>query len=122
MHLLEGGQIADADGTLEADVAIENGHIGAVGDVPESDVDERTDVSGKFVVPGLIDTHVHLMMDGRPNAETVQGDTEAAYAYRTADNLRKALEAGVTTIRDPGSGNGATRVRRLASPDGVKPL
>jgi len=119
MHLLEGGQIADADGTLEADVAIENGHIGAVGDVPESDVDERTDVSGKFVVPGLIDTHVHLMMDGRPNAETVQGDTEAAYAYRTADNLRKALEAGVTTIRDLGAPASVAIDARKAVADGT---
>lgn len=103
MHLLEGGSIADADGTLEADVAIENDTIAVVGDVPEDDVDERTDVSGQYVVPGMIDTHVHLMMDGRPNAESVQSDSEATFAYRAAENLRNVVEAGVTTIRDLGA-------------------
>jgi len=103
MHLLEGGHIADADGTLAADVAIENSRIVAVGEVPEADVDERTDVSGRYVVPGMIDTHVHLMMDGRPDAESVQGDSQATYAYRAAANLRNALAAGVTTIRDLGA-------------------
>ena len=103
MHLLEGGTVADADGTLEADVAIENGQVAVVGDVPESDVESRTDVSGQFVVPGMIDTHVHLMMDGRANAESVQGDSEATLAYRAANNLRNALQAGVTTTRDLGA-------------------
>ena len=103
MHLLEGGTVADADGTLEADVAIDGDHVAVVGDVPESDVDSRTDVSGQFVVPGMIDTHVHLMMDGRANAESVQGDSEATLAYRAANNLRNALHAGVTTIRDLGA-------------------
>ena len=103
MHLLEGGTVADADGTLEADVAIDGDHVAVVGDVPESDVDSRTDVSGQFVVPGMIDTHVHLMMDGRANAESVQGDSEATLAYRAANNLRNALDAGVTTIRDLGA-------------------
>jgi imidazolonepropionase-like amidohydrolase len=102
MHLLEGGHLADADGTLEADVAIEDGTIVAVGDVPE-EVESRTDVAGQFVVPGMIDTHVHLMMDGRADAETVQGDSEATFAYRASANLENAAEAGVTTIRDLGA-------------------
>jgi imidazolonepropionase-like amidohydrolase len=103
MHLLEGGTVVDADGTLEADVGIENGTVAAVGDVSAADIDDRTDVTGKFVVPGMIDTHVHLMMDGRADAESVQGDSEATFAYRAAENLRNAVEAGVTTIRDLGA-------------------
>ena len=103
MHLLEGGTVVDADGSLEADVAIDGGEVAVVGDAPKSEVESRTDVSGQFVVPGIIDTHVHLMMDGRANAESVQGDSEATLAYRAAANLRKSLHAGVTTTRDLGA-------------------
>jgi imidazolonepropionase-like amidohydrolase len=51
------------------------------------------DLSGKFVIPGLIDSHVHLMTREIP-AET------------TVAILRLALLGGVTTVRDMG-GNGA---------------
>lgn len=55
MQLPEGGTVVDADGTLDADVGIENGTVTVVGDVPEADIDERTDISGKFVVPGMVE-------------------------------------------------------------------
>lgn len=103
MHLLEGGTVVDADGVLDADVAIENGSIEIVGDASDENVESRTDVSGQFVVPGMIDAHVHLMMDGRPDAESVQGDSEATMAYRAVENLRNAAAAGVTATRDLGA-------------------
>lgn len=121
MHLLEGGTVVDADGSLVADVGIENGNVAVVGDVPESDVDERTDVSGQYVVPGMIDTHVHLMMDGRADAESVQGDSEATFAYRAAENLQNAVEAGVTTIRDLGAPASVALDARDAVAEGTIP-
>jgi len=103
MQLLEGGTIVDADGVLTADVLIDGDTIEIVGDASDANVDERIDVSGQFVVPGMIDTHVHLMMDGRPDAESVQGDSEATLAYRAAENLRNQAEAGVVATRDLGA-------------------
>ncbi|NHX37883.1 MULTISPECIES: metal-dependent hydrolase family protein [Halolamina] len=103
MRLLEGGTVVDADGVLEADVLIDEGTIEVVGDASDEHVDERVDVSGQFVVPGMIDTHVHLMMDARPDAESVQGDSEATLAYRAAENLRNQAEAGVVATRDLGA-------------------
>lgn len=58
------------------------------------------DLSGWFVIPGLIDTHVHLATD--PSGE----DTR----LRTERRLRKALLGGVTAVRDM-----AGDVRSLAS-------
>jgi imidazolonepropionase-like amidohydrolase len=102
MFVLRGGTVVDADGPREADVAVEDGEIAAVGDVPD-DPDEEFDASGQYVAPGLVDAHVHIMMDGRADPSEVQGDTEATLAYRATANLRDALDAGVTTMRDLGA-------------------
>jgi imidazolonepropionase-like amidohydrolase len=117
MFVLRGGTVVDATGVREADVAVEDGEIVAVGDVSDDaveqsstsnqtqsdDPNEEFDVSGQFVAPGLIDAHVHVMMDGRPDPSTVNEDTEATLAYRVTDSIRDALDAGVTTVRDLGA-------------------
>jgi len=101
--------VADVAGTRDADVAIADGEIVAVGpnaieDIGgEGAIDTETDASGSVVAPGLIDAHVHVMMDGRPDVATAVSDSDYTASYRTAGNLRDALEAGVTTVRDLGS-------------------
>ena len=103
MHVLTGGRVADVDGTREADVAIEDGEIVAVGGVGRGT--ERTDVSGKVVAPGLIDSHVHLMMDGRADVSTAVDESDFTASYRATEHLREAVEAGVTGVRDLGARN-----------------
>ncbi len=104
--------MADAAGTRDADVAVADGEIVAVGDsgavddaVAERDAGGATevDVDGRVVAPGLIDAHVHVMMDGRPDVSTAVSDSDYAASYRAASNLAAAVEAGVTTVRDLGS-------------------
>ncbi|UPV99998.1 amidohydrolase family protein [Halorussus gelatinilyticus] len=102
MFVIRGGTVVDADGTREADVAVEDGRIAAVGDVPD-DPDDEIDATGRFVAPGLVDAHVHVMMDGRADPGEIDGDSDATLAYRATANLRNALDAGVTTVRDLGS-------------------
>jgi len=101
MLVLRGADVVDANGIREADVAVEDGEIVSVGSV--SDADEELDVSGKFVAPGLIDSHIHSSMDGRPDVTSLNGDSEMMLSYRAVSNLRDALHAGVTTVRDLGS-------------------
>ncbi|OYR45885.1 MULTISPECIES: amidohydrolase family protein [unclassified Halorubrum] len=105
MYVLRGGRVADAAGSREADVAIADGEIVAVGDDVDDagDVDEEIDAARKTVAPGLIDAHVHVMMDGRPDVSTAVSESDYAASYRAASNLRAAVEAGVTTVRDLGS-------------------
>jgi len=94
-------------------VAVADGEIVAVGD-PEAvdeavatlaDGEEATEVdaTGKVVAPGLIDAHVHVMMDGRPDVATAVSDSDYTASYRAAGNLEAAVAAGVTTVRDLGS-------------------
>lgn len=58
---------------------------------------------GGTLLPGLIDTHVHLCSDSKPGALdrlADHNDVELDTVIETA--LRDQLAAGVTTVRDPG--------------------
>ena len=68
------------------------------------------DLSSKFVLPGLIDSHVHLASDRAGNEGRLAGFTEnrAMGALEAAMNARKTLEAGFTTVRNLGDRNGTT--------------
>jgi len=101
MLTITGGTVVDADGARTADVAVEDGEIVAVGDVPEGD--RTLDASGAYVAPGLIDAHVHLSMDAGPNPEAARHEPVEHAAYVAAANLERALDAGVTTVRDLGA-------------------
>ncbi|NBR32106.1 MAG: amidohydrolase family protein [Sphingomonadaceae bacterium] len=71
-------------------------------------------LSDKFVLPGLIDSHVHLDSDAGGDAALLEGITssDAATAYRTLGNAQKTLMAGFTTVRNLGDGTGATLALR----------
>ena len=74
------------------------------------------DLRDRFVLPGLIDSHVHLTSDraGQEGALAGFTDTPALSAYEAAWNARKTLEAGFTTVRNLGSGDGVTLALRDA--------
>ena len=64
---------------------------------------EVVDLGGATLLPGLIDTHVHLAFDGSddPVAALAGRDDSAALAAMSAAG-RAALRGGVTTVRDLG--------------------
>jgi imidazolonepropionase-like amidohydrolase len=73
-------------------------------DVPEPAGAVR--VEAACVVPGLVNAHAHLEMEGGPN--TVGFFTQTTPIRRAliaAGNARRALRAGVTSMRDLGSGD-----------------
>lgn len=68
---------------------------------------EIKDVTGKIIMPGLIDTHSHLGgPDGGDASSPLSPDTRALDAVNpTSDGFKKALAGGITTINImPGSG------------------
>lgn len=73
---------------------------------PASCGGERFDFPGCTIVPGLIDTHVHLVMAALECNEAiiaqVARETAEELARRALDNARAALCAGITTVRDCG--------------------
>ncbi|WP_037577788.1 metal-dependent hydrolase family protein [Phaeacidiphilus oryzae] len=113
--LLSGGQVFDGTGAevADGDVVVEDGRIVDIG--TGLDGDERVDVSGLTVLPGLIDCHVHVTVSG------VLGDKglHLPYSYgyfEAVRNLAATLDCGVTTVRDAG---GADLGVRRAVEDGL---
>jgi imidazolonepropionase-like amidohydrolase len=61
------------------------------------------DLRGAFVMPGLIDAHVHLALSGEPDSHFPGSDGEAALAI--LKNAQRNLAAGFTSLRDLGGWN-----------------
>ena len=84
----------------------ENGRVARIVDGhPAAPAGARTiDLRDRFVLPGLIDSHVHLDSDAGGNAGLLEGLTtgDSAAAFRGIANARKTLDAGFTTVRDLG--------------------
>src|SRR3984957_3931996 len=89
--LLRGGRVIDPASAIDGDhdVLVRDGEIAAVErtgarmNLPDLTI---VDVSGCWIVPGLIDPHVHLRDPGFPEKETIQ------------TGLRAAAAGGFTTV------------------------
>lgn len=68
---------------------------------------ETVSLRGRFVLPGLIDSHVHLVWEGQPdpNRYTIM-ETVPMTSYRAARSAWRNLSNGVTTVRDVGAPSG----------------
>ena len=78
---------------------------------------EIVDLSDRFVLPGLIDSHVHLATSQAGQAGLIAQFTESVptTAYRAAENARITLMAGFTTVRNLGDRDGVTLALRDAA-------
>lgn len=79
--LIKGGAVLDpvAGEITGKDVLVSGGRIAGTGrDLIPGNAVEVLDASGKLVVPGLIDMHVHLREPGYEAKETIQTGTRAA--------------------------------------------
>ncbi|OQW57443.1 MAG: Xaa-Pro dipeptidase [Proteobacteria bacterium HN_bin10] len=73
------------------------------------------DQRNRFVLPGLIDSHVHLTSELSPNQFIEEVTlTSSDAALRGAENARKTLMAGFTTVADLGAANDAIFALRRA--------
>src|ERR1700750_613494 len=74
-------------------VIIRNNRIEAMGPVKEITVPDSVIVfyyPGKYLIPGLIDSHVHLATD----------PTEEDNRIRAQEDLKEMLLSGITSVRD----------------------
>jgi imidazolonepropionase-like amidohydrolase len=108
-----GATLWDATGTTairDATMVVENGRITSIstaGNVPSGA--EIVMLDGKFIIPGLIDTHAHVSGLWAPEEVTDEAD-------RIRGDLEIFAKYGVTTVNSLGDGEAVIAVRDAASP------
>ena len=128
--VVHAGRLLDRPGQTPrgaSTVLIRNGKVEAIRDgfldaasYPGAQV---IDLRDKFVLPGLIDAHVHLDSDRAGQEGLIESLTNgpAYFAYEAAVNARKTLAAGFTTVRNLGNSDGVTLALRDAIAAGKVP-
>ena len=101
--LLKNAHVVDPAAKLDGifDVKIENDRIAEVGASLDAAGAEEIDLTGKVLVPGLVDMHVHLREPGYEHKGTIESETRAA---------AKGGMTGVCSMpnTDPVTDNGVT--------------
>jgi len=124
--LIHAGNLIDVEtGNIESrkSIVIKNSLITSISDgyINRSDFKEYYDLKDSYVLPGLMDAHVHLAQEYVPKAERdlkVEPEFNAIFA---AANAIKTLNAGFTTVRNVGDGGMETISLRNAINKGIVP-
>ena len=117
-----GGPVAEA-----ASILLEGDTIRQIGTretvrAPDGASVQELDYGDATILPGLVDCHVHLngIGDGRAGDELVTLPDEVL-TVQTAQNARRHLYTGVTSLRDCGGKNRTTFMLRQAVEMGIVP-
>ena len=108
---IRAGKAIDPSGKVitNAVIVVDNDRIVSVGTgAPPAGV-EVVDLSRFTVIPGMIDVHVHMtyFWDGAPGTRPLGQPRRPAgvTTVLAAENARRTLDTGVTTVRDLGASN-----------------
>lgn len=92
------------DGTGSAiqqnvDVIIQDHRFKTIGQNLNHENHEIIEGTDKYLLPGMIDSHVHIMEEMRPLTDKLA--TPFSYTfYRAIDHLKHTVNCGITTVRD----------------------
>lgn len=110
---LVGGTVVNVDDgttTVNSIVLVKGDRIAQIGTKGQVTIPadaKIVDLKGKWLIPGLINAHVHLGLK-LPGAagDALVRETDPQEVLRMASNARKSLESGVTTVRLVGEDHG----------------
>ena len=98
-------RIWDGEGTTylpETSLTVESGRITAVG----VEHPQARDCAGLTVLPGLIDSHIHMTLDPSIHDVSMQlAQTDADIRKKMPDRAASMVKVGITCARDLGGGN-----------------
>ncbi|KAI4746333.1 amidohydrolase [Aureobasidium sp. EXF-12298] len=123
-YIFQNASIVDSEtGTIRSGCAVQvsNGLIDKIEErqIPDTDGAIVVDLAGRFLCPGLIDAHVHLMaVPGFEDLSKAFGNPFAVSAFRQPYVCQQMLSRGFTSVRDCG---GASYALKEAIEDGVFP-
>ena len=128
--ILKAARLIDGNGgpvAEQAAVLLHRDSISQIGthetvQAPEGASVREVDYGDATIMPGLVDSHVHLIGigDGRAGDELVTLPDEVL-TVQAAQNVRRHLYSGVTTVRDCGAKNRTTFLLRDAVEMGIVP-
>ncbi len=106
--LIHNGTLIDGNGgapVADGAVLVQDNVIRAAGRkadlrLPAEPVNQ-IDAGGGWILPGLIDTHVHLMLEGIDIPKMLTTPFSFNF-YKALAHMRRTLDAGITTVRDAG--------------------
>ena len=81
--LIKGGVIVNEGRSFQGDLLIENGRIAEIsnrGTMPRGACQQEMDITGCFVLPGVIDEHVHFREPGLTAKADIRSESQAAAA------------------------------------------
>ncbi|ASE35096.1 amidohydrolase family protein [Mammaliicoccus sciuri] len=79
------------------DIKVENHVISEIGS--NLNGDNIIEGNGQYLLPGIIDSHVHVMLEMEPLERRLS--TPFSYNfYKAINHLKRTVDAGVTTVRD----------------------
>jgi imidazolonepropionase-like amidohydrolase len=114
-QLIRNGTLIDGTGAApltDAAVLMKDNHIQAVGKansirLPDAQTTE-IDAKGGFILPGMIDTHVHVMLEGVNIVRDMMTPFSMRF-YNSVTYLRNTINAGITSVRDAGGADAGTK-------------
>src|ERR1044072_8057653 len=92
--VLRGGDVFDGSGSAPAAGVVDVG--------PRLDCHDEIDCSGRTVLPGFIDSHVHFMGDGDLDPMSFLSTPFSMNFYLAAERMARTVAAVVPTVREAG--------------------
>ena len=121
--VLSGARLIDGTGAEPVrgrSVVVERGVITAVVDDARAPRGRGVDLAGHTLLPGLINSHVHLCLGAEPDpVRPLREEPVALTAIKALVRARQTVEAGVTTVRDLGGREYVELSVRRAIQDGT---
>ena len=113
--LIRNGTLIDGTGNAplaNAGVLIRDNRIHAVGraesiSLPNETINE-IDAGGGYILPGFIDTHVHLMLEGVNIARDMITPFSMRF-FNAVQFMKRTVEAGITSVRDAGGADAGVK-------------
>ena len=121
IKVLKARRLIDGTGGEPLDypvVVVKNGRIidvGAEGDVklPRGDSVEELSFTDGTLLPGLIDSHLHIALGTRGGYAAMMEESNGIHLMTGVVNAERALAAGITTVKEAGARDNVTMDLRV---------
>lgn len=96
--IIKNGNVVFRDGVRQVDIGVKHEKITCIAEEITDEAKEVIDASGQYVMPGMVDTHVHISEPGRTEWEGFETGSKAMAAGGTTSYVEMPLNALPATI------------------------